>query len=381
MIIGIDASNIRSGGGVTHLVEFLSNVPHELRTRHKYVVWGGKALLESLNHIGWVEKRHVKRLDSHLLVRIIWQIFSLPRALKTEHCDLLFSPGGLCFCNFRPFVTVSQNLLPFEIRELVRFGFSVKTVKLILIRFAQLYTFRRANGIIFLTTYARDVVLRCVDATKAMISVIPHGVNKKYIRQPKLQTSIEGYTADLPFNILYVSTIDEYKHQWNVAEAVCRLIDCGYKIKLTLVGDAYPPSLVRLKRTLKKINIDEALIQYKGVIPYDTLHLEYDVADLVVFASSCENLPIILLESMASGNPIACSNMGPMKTILRDGGCYFDPLNIESIMVAIESMINDPCLRQKCAEVSSGLAREYTWESCAIATMEFLNMNFESCSR
>ena len=44
---------------------------------------------------------------------------------------------------------------------------------------------------------------------------------------------------------------------------------------------------------------------------------------------------------MASGIPIACSNRGPMPEILRDGGIYFDPENVDSIKDALELMIND----------------------------------------
>ena len=63
------------------------------------------------------------------------------------------------------------------------------------------------------------------------------------------------------------------------------------------------------------------------MIPYHELHSEYKDADLGVFASSCENLPIILIEKMASGLPIACSNKGPMPEVLGSAGVYFDPEN------------------------------------------------------
>ena len=48
-------------------------------------------------------------------------------------------------------------------------------------------------------------------------------------------------------------------------------------------------------------------------------------ANLFVFASSCENMPNTLVEAMAIGLPIACSDRGPMPEVLRDGGVYFDP--------------------------------------------------------
>ena len=44
-----------------------------------------------------------------------------------------------------------------------------------------------------------------------------------------------------------------------------------------------------------------------------------------IFASSCESSSCVLIENMASGLPIACSNRGPMPEVLKDGGVYFDP--------------------------------------------------------
>ena len=58
---------------------------------------------------------------------------------------------------------------------------------------------------------------------------------------------------------------------------------------------------------------------------HDDLHQKYLDADLGLFASSCENMPNILLETMGAGLPIACSNRQPMPEILKNGGEYFDP--------------------------------------------------------
>ena len=57
-------------------------------------------------------------------------------------------------------------------------------------------------------------------------------------------------------------------------------------------------------------------------------------SDLFIFASSCENLPITMLEAMASGIPICCSNRGPMPEVLGREGCYFDPEVPASIALA-----------------------------------------------
>ena len=59
-----------------------------------------------------------------------------------------------------------------------------------------------------------------------------------------------------------------------------------------------------------------------------------------LFASSCENLPNILLETMGARLPIACSNRQPMPEILGEGGEYFDPEKSDTIYDAIIKLIH-----------------------------------------
>ena len=48
MILGIDASNIRAGGGVTHLQNLLQFAVPEKVGIKKVIVWGGKNTLDQL---------------------------------------------------------------------------------------------------------------------------------------------------------------------------------------------------------------------------------------------------------------------------------------------------------------------------------------------
>jgi glycosyltransferase involved in cell wall biosynthesis len=83
-------------------------------------------------------------------------------------------------------------------------------------------------------------------------------------------------------------------------------------------------------------------------------------------------MPNILLEGMASGLPIACSNCGPMPEVLGDAGVYFDPENPKDIARALRELIESPVLRTKSAESSFERVRRYSWRRCADETFRFL---------
>jgi glycosyltransferase involved in cell wall biosynthesis len=83
-------------------------------------------------------------------------------------------------------------------------------------------------------------------------------------------------------------------------------------------------------------------------------------------------MPNILLESMAAGLPIACSNMGPMPEMLGEAGVYFNPEQPDRIALAIRQLIDSRQLRADLAELAFQQAQLYSWQRCAAETFNFL---------
>ena len=372
LTIGIDATNIRGGGGLTHLVELLRAARPEVHGIDSIVVWGGKNTLMELEDRPWLAKRNPPPLNKGLLQRTLWQRYRLSQAARDEACDVLFVPGGSYAGNFYPVVTMCQNLLPFETPEMLRYGWSLFTLKLLLLRLTQSRSFKKTDGLILLTVYARNVVLRAIGKLWVETSIIPHGLNPRFYNKPKLQRNIAEYNDTNPYRLIYVSIIDQYKHQWHVVKAVAALRKQGLPIVLDLVGPAYPPALERLNATIECVDAERNWVHYHGAIAFDELHHHYAQADLGLFASSCENMPNILLETMASGLPIACSNKGPMPEMLGNSGVYFDPEQPDDIARALYELIESPKLRTEFSQASYNRAQQYSWQRCADETFGLL---------
>jgi glycosyltransferase involved in cell wall biosynthesis len=370
--VGIDGSNLRHGGGVTHLVELLRAArPHQYGIE-EIVVWGGEKLLSRLPQRPWLRAIHDRRLDRSLLSRLCWQHFVLP-ALARKHCRILFTPGGTGGSSLRPFVTMSQNLLPFDRDERQRYGFSLTHWRLKLLRYSQRAAFRNAEGVIFLTDFARETISHEIGRTSLETTIIPHGVDARFRMAPRAQKGIESYSAERPLKILYVSVVDLYKHQWQVVKAIAALRRKGLPVQLDLIGSfLVDPARRRLERSLKEADPGGIFIRHHGAVPFDILHHHYHEADIFVFASSCENLPNILLEAMAAGLPIACSRRGPMPEVLGDAGAYFDPESPDEIAAALELMIHNPDLRMEMAGDAYRRSEKYSWEECADKTLSFI---------
>ncbi len=371
MILGIDASNIRAGGGITHLVEVLRAAEPLSHGFSQIVIWSVKSTLDRIEDRPWLEKRHEPILEKGLLYRTFWQSFKLSRQVRMAGCNVLFVPGGSYTGSFYPMVTFSQNLLPFEWRELLRYGWSFFTFKMILLRWIQSHTFRKANGVIFLSHYAQDVVMRVIKSINGLALIVPHGIDGRFSCQPREPLAVNCYSIEEPFRILYVSSIEKYKHQQHVVEAVALLRKNGLPVKLNLVGPASPSALKRLRILFDRIDPEGQFICYSGTIPYAELHTWYAEADVFVFASSCETFGQILIEAMSAGLPIACSNRSVMPELLGDAGVYFDPEHPTEIASAIKTLFDSPELRSRLARKSFEKVQKYSWKRCANETFLF----------
>lgn len=372
MRYGIDASNLRSGGGVHHLLRILENSGNAPGGDTHITVWGSRALCERISLRQGITLTVVPELDAPTLRRLFWQLRQLPK-LASSACDVLFAPGGLAGNHSVPTVAMCRNMLPFELSEARRYGATSMLARLLFLRVLQVRTFRRAHGVVFLSDFARESVAAQIGDLPGKTALIAHGVEPRFQHEPRPQRPLKEYSPERPFRLLYVSIVDVYKHQWHVAAAVANLRRKGMPVTLDMVGPAYRPALRRLHVSLKKLDPTSTFIQYCGAVSHSELHRHYHNADGSVFASTCENMPNILLEAMSAGLPIACSERRPMTDILGEGGAYFDPVRPESISRAIAGMVRDADKRTRIAHTAYQRAADYTWGRCAAETFCFLD--------
>ncbi len=372
MRIGIDASNLRQGGGRTHLVQMLTSSSPSAQGVSTVVVFGSQATLDLLPAHDWLLKVRCREVEAGMPRRTLWQAVGLSQELRKHRCELLLAPGGNVLTNFSPTVTMCRNMLPFSPAERARYGLSLTHARLLALRHSQERTIKRCDGVIFLTEFARREVLAVTGPIRGRVAVIPHGVELP-AEQAALPTASAGDSGANPIRVLYVSIVDVYKHQWMAVEAISRLRDStGLPVQLRLVGPAYPPSLRKLTRSIESLDPAGSWARYAGPRTSAQLRDEYAGADVGLFVSSCENMPNILLEMMAAGLPIVSSSRGPMPEVLGDAGVYCDPEDPDSIAEQLGILLRDSALRTLLGIRARTAAAGFRWDRCAEATFGFL---------
>lgn len=374
MHLAIDATNIRQGGGVTHLSQLLQAADPVAAGFGRVTVWTCASTAATLPVRSWLDVRSAPWMEAAMPRRMVGQQLQLPRDLIDAGCDVLFSPGGTLPSRCPvPAVTMSQNMLPFEPLEAARFGrWSLMRLKMRLLRYTQGRSFRRADGMIFLTRYAEMAVSKALGGLSKPSALIPHGIEARFLQPPRSQRQLAACSVEHPFRMLYVSILMPYKHQLRVAYAASRLRAEGLPIEMRFIGAPWGSYGREFKSLLDSLDPKREFLLWSGAEPFDALHDFYRNADVFVFASSCENLPNILIEAMAAGLPIASSDRGPMPEVLGEAGVYFDPEAPTSIIDALRKIALDASSRKNLAELAWRKAQGYSWERCANDTFAFI---------
>lgn len=113
-------------------------------------------------------------------------------------------------------------------------------------------------------------------------------------------------------------------------------------------------------------------MQRTGWIPREELYRLYERALGFIFPSTFEGFGMPVLEAMAAGIPVACSDIPPLREVAGGAALFFDPFNDDSIAAALERIVNDDELRARLAAAGPERARHFTWEEAAERTLRVL---------
>ena len=362
MIVGIDGVNLRSGGAVRHVSELLRAADPADHAFDRVVLFASEALQAAVSPAPWLTVIGLRGSGS-VLRRELWRFTSLGKLARSHGCTVLLSPGGNPVVGFRPFVSMSQNMLPFEDLPGLRPVRRSRLARVHALRLLQSYTFRRADGVLFLSQHAANRIVSVLSLSDSKTAVVPFGVSLDFAPNPAVRS--EGGT----FRWVYLSAIDYYKHQVEAVQACQMLLEAGRDIRLELVGNGPLEELAVVRKALQVASDRVRVFSVDSNSVARTL----EGCDAALFLSACENLPNALIESVSAGLPVVMGSHGSFREVVGDAGIPVDESDPAAIAQAMEVLMDSYEDFHAQALLRSAQLRQRGWSDCARETFGFLS--------
>jgi D-inositol-3-phosphate glycosyltransferase len=150
------------------------------------------------------------------------------------------------------------------------------------------------------------------------ITVIPCGVNLDLFRPVDKTESRKELGLGSGKIILFAGRVERLKGVSNLVRSVPLLN--GLKPELIIAGEDgnRPGEISQLKNEAAELGISSR-VTFTGLVKYSKLPYYYNAADVCVFPSYYESFGLVPLESLACGTPVIATDVGDLRSIIRDG--------------------------------------------------------------
>jgi alpha-1,3-rhamnosyl/mannosyltransferase len=165
-----------------------------------------------------------------------------------------------------------------------------------------------------------------------------------------------------------VGRADPYKNLATLIRAVAALRpQCPFPVVLDIVGptDTRYPEAAALTRELGLAGA----VRWRGYLDDAALVRAYQQAALVALPSLYEGFGLPVVEGMASGTPVVCSNVGALREIGGAAAVLVPPLDVAAWVEALRSVLTDPARAAELRARGLAHAAGFTWESTARQTL------------
>ncbi len=275
--------------------------------------------------------------------RIAWEQLVLPFAARRHRLNVLFNPGFTApLLRPCPMVTVFHDLQHKRHPEYFRW------FDLPFWNFFLWASVRRSRGLLAVSQATADDLERYYGRHA---QVVHHGVEREFFEISKHREPRDY--------LLCASTTHPHKNLQRLLRVHSQTKDAP---RLVITG-------VRGFAANEIESLAGESVEITGWIPREQLYQLYRGALGFIYPSIFEGFGMPVLEAMAAGIPVACSDIPPLREIAHSTVHFFDP--------ASDREIRDALLLLASGKISTDAAQrraaEFTWEKTARATLDYLS--------
>ena len=220
------------------------------------------------------------------------------------------------------------------------------------------------NGNLFITDseFSKRELLEFFPACENRVVSVPLGADPVFQvrKKEQLDLILKSYGLQVGAYTLSVGTIEPRKN-------VERLIDAYASLSAELRG-SYPLVLVggqgwnsaHIHQKIARYS-EQGWLKYLSFVPDQDLAPIYSGAKVFACISHYEGFGLPVLEAMASGVPVICSNVASLPEVGGDAVLYVDPEKTEQVREALAKLMTDDAQCAHLSELGLAQAQHFSW--------------------
>jgi len=244
-------------------------------------------------------------------------------------------------------------------------------------------TVQRAVRVLTGTEFARESIIRAYKIDPEKVVTIPIAANPLFrplARDRALREVRERLKTDSPF-ILSVGDLQPRKNHIGLIQAFDALVGTYPQIRHKLVFAGKDTWFSPQIRDAARKSRAADRILFAGFVEDEDLLRLYNACECFVFPSFYEGFGIPILEAMACGRAVACSNTSSMPEVADGAAILFEPQSIGEIVRALADILLDAGLRTRLERLGLQRAAQFTWNRTAERTLELYQYVGEATRR
>jgi glycosyltransferase involved in cell wall biosynthesis len=227
---------------------------------------------------------------------------------------------------------------------------------------------RRSHRLIAISQNTRDDLVGLLGADPRRIDVVPNGLGAVGRHEPLSEAGTRArFELGARRVILSLSAKRPHKNLERLMGALARL---PAERRPLLVLPGYPTSYeAQLHARVVELGV-EGDVRFPGWLSGSELEGLWALSEAFVFPSLYEGFGLPVLEAMARGIPVACSDASSLPEVAGDAALLFDPHDEAAMAAAIERLLGEPGEARRLGDLGRTRAASFTWRRTATLTLE-----------
>jgi glycosyltransferase involved in cell wall biosynthesis len=299
--------------------------------------------------------------------RIAWEQTVLPVALARRKAQVVH---GLV--NVLPLASSARGIVTVHDLAFVRTPAMLPPLKRAYLTRLCAASVARARAVIVVSRQTADDVVRCFGAPAAKVHVVYNGVAANFTPGDAEASIRFRHARGLPDRyFLYLGTLEPRKNLELLVRAFAawraEAGSPGAAVKLVLAGGKgwYYDTIFA---QVAALGLADAVL-FPGFIPPAELPDWYRGAELFVYPSVLEGFGLPVLEAMACGVPVVCSQAESLLEVAGEAAVTFPAGDVTALTATLRSLSANPAQREHLRTAGLAQAARFSWRQAAAQTI------------